>query len=256
MSTNIKYNVISKYNHENNIEKNIFKLLTRKQRKEIRIFESYLFEQERAQNTIRSYIAGVTKFFIGYKEINKTNLILYKKYLIENYSPQTVNIRISAINYYLSLKQMDHYKLKHIPLPKYHFTEGIMSFPEYKTLCDYLKEHNLRYYFIVRFLGSTGARISELVKFTIQDLEKGYAECHSKGKFRRINIPQSLINESREFFQNHKKELFLNRYGAPISARGIAHNLKIYAEKCGIRKDVVHPHNFRHFFAIQFLKKK
>lgn len=40
MSTNIKYNVISKYNHENNIEKNIFKLLTRKQRKEIRIFES------------------------------------------------------------------------------------------------------------------------------------------------------------------------------------------------------------------------
>lgn len=51
-----------------------------------------------------------------------------------------------------------------------------MSFPEYKTLCDYLKEHNLCYYFIVKFLGSTGARISELVKFTIQDLEKGYAE--------------------------------------------------------------------------------
>ncbi|MDE4003180.1 tyrosine-type recombinase/integrase, partial [Glaesserella parasuis] len=93
----------------------------------------------------------------------------------------------------------------HIPLPKYHFTEGIMSFPEYKTLCDYLKEYNLRYYFIVRFLGSTGARISELVKFTIQDLEKGYAECHSKGKFRRINIPQSLINESREFFKIIKK---------------------------------------------------
>ena len=49
--------------------------------------------------------------------------------------------------------------------------------------------------------------------------------------------------------------IFLNRFGERITARGIAQQLKLFAEKYGINKDVVYPHSFRHRFAKNFLER-
>lgn len=46
----------------------------------------------------------------------KKNLLSFKGFLIENYSPKTVNLRILAINKYLEFNKLDKLKLKMIKL--------------------------------------------------------------------------------------------------------------------------------------------
>ena len=49
--------------------------------------------------------------------------------------------------------------------------------------------------------------------------------------------------------------IFLNRYGERISKRGIAIQLKHFADMYGLNREVVYPHSFRHRFAKNFLDK-
>ena len=49
--------------------------------------------------------------------------------------------------------------------------------------------------------------------------------------------------------------IFLNRFGERITTRGIAQQLKHFAGKYGMNKEVVYPHSFRHRFAKNFLDR-
>ncbi len=49
--------------------------------------------------------------------------------------------------------------------------------------------------------------------------------------------------------------LFLNKYGEQITPRGIAQQLKNYANKYGLDTKIVYPHSFRHMYAKRFLEK-
>ena len=67
--------------------------------------------------------------------------------------------------------------------------------------------------------------------------------------------PKKLIEESLEYFRQQDSEyLFMNRNGKPLSSRGVSQLIKNWAKKYGIRKEVAHPHAFRHLYAIEFLK--
>ena len=66
-------------------------------------FEKYLVKSNLAKNTVTSYLWTMKYFLDNYKEVNKKNLLAYKGYLMENFKPQTVNLRLQAMNkYYLS----------------------------------------------------------------------------------------------------------------------------------------------------------
>ena len=64
-------------------------------------FEKYIAKSNLAKNTVTSYIWTVNYFLKNYGEIKKENLIQYKGFLVENYKPQTVNLRLQAITKYL-----------------------------------------------------------------------------------------------------------------------------------------------------------
>ena len=64
-------------------------------------FKTYLLDQNLSKNTITSYLYALRQFEEKYDKLTKQNLRDYKVYLIENYKPQTVNLRIRAINCYL-----------------------------------------------------------------------------------------------------------------------------------------------------------
>ena len=109
------------------------------------------------------------------------------------------------------------------------------------------------------FSSSTGARISELLQFKAEHVERGYIDIYSKGgKFRRIYIPDMLQKEAMEWLVDNGRNsgfIFLNRYGERITARGIANQLKKFAERYQINTSVVYPHSFRHRFAKSFLDR-
>lgn len=220
-------------------------------------FAEWLEEKELSGSTIDTYSYAVKEFYEKYGELTKKNLIDYKKYLIENQKPKTANNRCIAMNQYCIFMGKSDFCLKTIKIPKSMSVENVISKEKYNYLLSRLKEDgDERGYFIILFLGKTGARVSEFIRFKKTDLEKGFCEIWTKGKIRKILFPDSIIEESRDYFNKIDGEyLFQNRYGKQFTTRGISSTIKDMADRYGIDRDVMYPHSFRHLFAIEFLKQ-
>lgn len=136
----------------------------------------------------------------------------------------------------------------------------MISHSDYLFLINQLrKDQNCKWYFIVRFLGATGARISELVQFKIEQVLIGYIDIYSKGgKIRRIYIPNHLLHETKIWLTATNRAngyLFLNCSGKKLSTRGIAHQLKKIASNYNMNLKNVYPHSFWHMFAKTFIER-
>lgn len=223
-------------------------------------FKAYLAKTNLAENTITSYVWTVTYYLEHYKEVNKKNLLAYKGYLVENFKPQTVNLRLQAVNKFLEFSKQEKLKMKFVKAQQKNFLENVISDADYKFLKTKLKSDGYdQWYFIVWFMAATGARVSELLQIKAEHVSVGYLDLYSKGgKMRRIYIPKKLCAEAAKWLKERGLTtgyLFTNRTGNCLSTRGIAIQLKHFAENYGINREVVYPHSFRHRFAKNFLEK-
>jgi site-specific recombinase, phage integrase family len=223
-------------------------------------FKNYLLKENLSEKTITSYLWTVNYFNSAYLEVNKSNLLSYKGYLMENFKPKTVNLRLQAINKYLEFIKKDKLKLKFVKVQQKNFLENVISNADYQFLKNKLKQdNNLEWYFVVWYLAATGARVSELIQIKVEHVLLGYFDLYTKGgKLRRLYIPKKLKNETEIWLKNNNINsgyLFKNRFGDRITARGISQQLKNYALKYGLNTKVVYPHSFRHRFAKNFLDK-
>lgn len=136
--------------------------------------------------------------------------------------------------------------------------ENVPSEKDYKNLLDYLQTlSNKDYYYWIKTLATTGARISEFLQFKWEDIERGDVILKGKGsKYRRFFFQKSLQQEITAYIRaNHKSgSLCIARNGQIMTTRGFAERLKSWAPKCNIDKTKMHAHAFRHFFAKMYLK--
>lgn len=223
-------------------------------------FKSFLLKNNLSQNTISAYVTAVKKFLLMFEGVTKKELLVYKTYLIETYKPKTVNLKIQALNRYLDFLEKPKLKLKFIKVQQKTYLENVISDADYVFFKNKLKgEPNLIWYFIVRFLASTGARVSELIQIKAEHVKMGYFDIYTKGgKVRRIYIPKAVCKEAKEWLTHQCLEsgyIFRNRFQERITPRGISQQLKNYAEKYGMDTNVVYPHSFRHRFAKNFLER-
>ena len=223
-------------------------------------FELYLAEQNLSKNTITAYLCAVRQFEARYNKLNRQNLKDYKVYLLETYKPQTINLRIRAMNCYLESIGKEGWKLSTVKVQQKPFLENVISEADYLYFKNCLKrDHEMYWYFVVRFLAATGARVSELIQIKCEHVRMAYLDLYSKGgKLRRIYIPAALQKETLKWMaENHRESgfLFLNKYGELITARGIAAQLKHLGIRYGLNPTVIYPHSFRHRFAKSFLER-
>lgn len=223
-------------------------------------FKAYLAKTNLAENTITSYVWTVAYYLEHYKDVNKKNLLAYKGYLVENFKPQTVNLRLQAVNKFLEFSKQEKLRMKFVKAQQKNFLENVISDADYKFLKTKLKSDGYdQWYFIVWFMAATGARVSELLQIKAEHVNVGYLDLYSKGgKMRRIYIPKKLCTEATKWLKERGLTtgyLFTNRTGNCLSTRGIAIQLKHFAENYGINREVVYPHSFRHRFAKNFLEK-
>ena len=223
-------------------------------------FKHFLMQQNLSENTINSYVFTVESFFVNYEEITKKNLLAYKGMLVEKYKAKTVNLRIQGINKYLEFVKKDKEKLKFVKIQQKTYLENVISNADYEFFKNQLKkDKNWDWYFIVRFLGATGARVSELVQIKVEHVKLGYIDLYTKGgKIRRIYIAKRLQTEALKWLESKNKEsgyIFCNKRGERLTTRGVAHQLKELAIKYKMNPNVVYPHSFRHRFAKNFLDK-
>ena len=224
------------------------------------LFERHLKSLNLADNTISSYLFAVRQFHDKYSVLTQKNLWAYKVWLIENYKPQTINLRLRAMNCYLECLSREKWKLSFVKVQQKSFLENVISEADYEYLKKCLKRDNeLFWYFVIRFLAATGARVSELLKIKAEHVKLGYLDLYSKGgKLRRIYIPKMLQREALSWLEDkhlYSGFIFLNRFGRQMTTRGISGQLKKLAIRYGISVKVVYPHSFRHHFAKTFLER-
>ena len=114
---------------------------------------------------------------------------------------------------------------------------------------------------LVVLLYANGLRISEAtsIKLTDIDWQDGCIRVKGKGRKERLAYlhPETKrvlrTYAERHLFPVGAAYLFPNRYGLPISRRSAARIIKKAGESAGI--DGVHPHRFRHSFAIGYLRQ-
>ena len=223
-------------------------------------FEEYLKKSNLANNTLTAYSYAVRQYFSLYEKVNKRNLQGYKVYLLEHYKPKTVNLRIRAMNCYLESTNLEKYKITSVKVQQKTFLENVISQADYEYFKTCLKnDGELFWYFVIRFMAATGARVSELIQIKVEHVRMGYLDLYSKGgKIRRIYIPEALQKEALCWVEERKLDsgfIFLNRSGVRITTRGISGQLKKLAQRYGIDAKVVYPHSFRHRFAKNFLER-
>ncbi len=225
-----------------------------------KLFQEYLDATSLAPNTVLAYSSSVRQFFRLYKEITPDTLHLYKAYLMEHYRPQTVNLRIRAVNSYIECFHLPVSRLPAIRIQQKLYAEHVISEADYEYLKSrFIQDEKYVYYFIVRYMAATGARVSELTQIKAEHLDLGYMDLYSKGgKIRRIYFPDALRNEASLWFHSKGVDagfLFTNRRGVPMTSRGISGQLKKLAIRYHIPPETVYPHSFRHRFAKNFLER-
>ena len=204
-------------------------------------FEKQLSKSDLAKNTVTSYVWTVKYFLANYKEFNRKNLLAYKGYLMENFKPQTVNLRLQAINKYLEFLKQDKLKMKFVKVQQKNFLENVISDADYRFFKQRLKEDGLiEWYFIVWFMAASGARVSELLQIKAEHVVVGHLDIYSKGgKLRRLYILKNLQGEAKQWQADRNVSsgyIFLNRYGERITTRGISIQLKHFAD---CMKDII-----------------
>ena len=224
-------------------------------------FSNYLKEKNLSNNTISAYVYTIGIFDGMFKEVNKDNVLAFKGYLLEHFKVKTVNLRIQAVNKYLEYLNKKELQITAVKIQQKPFLENVISDADYEYLKRALKkDKNYEWYFVVRFLGATGARVSELIQFKYEHLKRGYIDLYTKsGKIRRIFIPKRLRIKAIEYYDSMGRTegyLFLNRDKKQIITRGIAHQLKAIGQKYKMNLNVIYPHSFRHRFAKNFLDKR
>lgn len=206
-------------------------------------FERHMRDENLSENTISSYLFAVKQFSNQYDEITLKNLRAYKVWLIEGYKPKTVNLRLRAINCYLESIGKERWKLPFVRVQQKAFLENVISEADYEYFKNCLKrDDEMFWYFVIRFLAATGARVSELIQIKVEHIKRGHIDLYSKGgKLRRIYIPKALQEEALSWLADKQQEsgfIFLNKYGERITTRGISGQLKKLAVRGSVNYSV------------------
>lgn len=223
-------------------------------------FITHLMNQNLSANSVKVYSYSVGFFLRHYPAIDKNNLLLYKEYLVSHFKPQTINVRLQGINKFLEFAGSPWLKLKFVKLPGRNFLDNVISNEDYRYFKKRLMTDGLMdWYFLVWFLCATGARIGEMLQLKAEHVFEGHFDIYGKGgKIRRLYVPRVLQRSALEWLKAKGVDsgfLFLNRFGSPMSARGVSLRLKELARRYGIDPKVVYPHSFRHRYAKNFLAR-
>ncbi|MDR1246123.1 MAG: tyrosine-type recombinase/integrase [Clostridiales Family XIII bacterium] len=229
--------------------------------------EFFLKKLERggaSPHTIDSYRFAVSKYLKDYGEVNRRNLAVWRNDLIDRYAPRTVCVRITAMNTYLKYLKKDALKLQTIKIQQKPFLDNVISMADYEFLKKKLKKDgNLQDYFLIWFLGATGARVAEFAKLKAEHVQAGHVDIYGKGtKMRRIYIPENLRKAALLWLAESGKEsgyLFTGNapgsHDAALTSEGIRFRLNRIGKRYGIDKTVMHPHSFRHMFGKAFFEQ-
>lgn len=223
-------------------------------------FKLYLYEEERSENTIEKYLRDIRMLWqcVGGKDLQKPDVLEYKRKLCEKYAPKSVNSMLSSINAFFLFMGWHELKVKTLKIQRRIFTnkDKELTKAEYERLLTAAKNRkNERLYYLMQTIASTGLRVSEIKYVTCDAVKSGQAVINCKGKIRQIFLPKQLCKMLKEYIKKQgikNGSVFVSRNGKPLDRSNIWKMLKDLCESANVSRSKVFPHNFRHLFARTF----
>ena len=228
-------------------------------------FREELIREEKSDLTVKKYVRDVGVFLRSMGEgnrITKENVIKYKRWLIETYTPSSANSMIAALNRFFRMMEWYDCTVRSLKIQRDSFRseERELSKEEYKKLLKAAKaKKDDRMYLLMETLGSTGIRISELPFITVEAVMQGRARVSLKGKTRIVLLPMELRRKLRSYAERMKitsGSIFITRSGRTMDRSNVLHAMKRLAVEAGIQPEKVYPHNLRHLFACTYYQKE
>ena len=229
----------------------------------IKFFKRHLIEEEKAENTIDKYLRDINEFYEWHnnsKIVTKDDLLDYKEYLKKSkLKVSSINSKISSLNAYFTYTENETLKIKVLKCQKSLFgsKEKELTKYEFNKLYEAAKNNN-RLKCLIETIAKTGARVSEVKFITVESIEIGKAIVDNKGKIRTILIPRKLCKKLKDYCKKQSINtgpIFLTKNMEPIDRKQIWQMMKDLADKAGVPKEKVFPHNLRHLFAREFYKQ-
>ena len=220
-------------------------------------FKFFLTEEEKSEATIEKYIRDVRFFgeFISNREITKQEVMEYKKNLVENYAPASVNSMLVSLNCFLHFIERPDCCVKLLKIQRQMFVseKKELTAAEYRRLLK--AAHGTRLELVIQTICETGIRVSELKYITIEAVEQGRATVECKNKTRVIFIPTPLRKVLLQYIKKSgikAGSVFVTKNGKPLNRSNIWRDMKALCEKANVAPGKVFPHNLRHLFARTF----
>lgn len=220
-------------------------------------YMDYLWEQERAENTIIKYKHDLYLLhqWLDGRALSKPLLIQWKEHLTMLYAAVSVNSMLAAVNGCLQFAGWRELMVRPLKIQKSLFRDESkeMSKEEYVRLVKAAKqEGNERMSLVLQTICATGIRVSELRFITVEAVRMGHAKISNKGKLRTVFLPDKLCRLLRPYIKKHRyitDSVFVTRTGKPLDRSNIWRDMKKLCKSAKIKPEKVFPHNLRHLFA-------
>jgi len=252
--------------------------------------ESFLFYQFTEKNasplTLQAYRSDIIQF-LGLEGVHKDgvfeiNHLMLRRYLAwlkeKEYSRRSIARKLSATRSFLFFLQRQAViksgrwsavarPRQEKPLPHflyYHEVAALLEAPDSENPLGFRDRTMLE------LIYSSGLRVSELLslKPASLQLEEKLIKVFGKGNKDRIvplggiaaGLLEKYMDEKRPLLAAREKqgreyeELFLNRWGRPLSDRGVRYIFKKYIQQVS-HKIGITPHSLRHSFATHLLER-
>lgn len=226
-------------------------------------FEAYLREQESAEATVAKYLRDIRTFMTfaeGRTWIEKSDILRYKDWLMENYSVNSANSMIVALNQFLIFMEAGRMRVRRIRVQAQGFRSGEKELckEEFRRLvCQARTSGRPQIAMIMETICATGIRISELKFFQADNVKTGAVRVWNKGKYRIVLIPDKLRRKLLAYMAKYgikSGPLFRTRSGRAKDRSNIWREMKELAGEAGVDAGKVFPHNLRHLFARTFYR--
>lgn len=246
-------------------------------------YRNYIyFERSLSDNTLDAYSRDVSRFleWLSDEGIRPQDVVLDDLHRFAStlydmgISPRSIARTLSGVRslYYFLLVEgyieQDPTELLESPKVGAHLPEVLTAeeIEAIESTIDQSLPEERRDYIIIEMLYSCGLRVSELCELCISDLflKEGYMRVRGKGSKQRLVPMSERMVELLEIWLQERSEIdikqgeedyvFLShRRKKRLSRITVFHNIKVYADRAGITKNIS-PHTFRHTFATHLLE--
>lgn len=176
-------------------------------------------------------------------------------------SSSALNSRVCGIKYYFRKVVRRPDLVVDVPNPRVaKYVQEVLSEGDLTIL--YAACQNMRELSLLHLLFDTGMRSREVSTLKLTDFNKTYSQVTIRsskgGKTRTVPYSVELRTTLTQYFESQRARptdyLFENRdaAGEPISVRGVQYIVKEVVKRSRMKRDI-HPHTFRHSFAIHYI---